>query len=144
MSRIKRLVRPETPASNWRAAVPAVALAVVMAGLAGCAQTAVGGQAAQDSAGGASTRPIAQFASCKKPEYTPEALARRAEGTVTLGFLVSGTGEVRQSSVRKSSGDASLDEAARLAIEKCRFTPATSMGKPVDAWVSVQYVWSLG
>ena len=143
MSRIKRLVRPDTHASNWKAAVPALALA--LASLVGCAQTAVAGQApAEPAAAGTTTRAIADFASCKKPEYPKAALAAKLSGTVTLGFLVGTDGAVRDSTVRKSSGDTSLDEAARLAISKCRFTPATAAGKPVEEWAQVQYVWSLG
>ncbi|MDB5749415.1 MAG: peptidase [Massilia sp.] len=141
MSRIKRLVRPDTQASNWKAAVPAIALAV--ASLVGCAQTAVAGQTPGDSAASVQTKPIADFSSCKKPEYPKEALARRVQGTVTLGFLIDTNGAVADTAIRKSSGDASLDEAARAAIAKCRFTPAVAGGKPARAWVPVQYVWSM-
>jgi TonB family protein len=63
---------------------------------------------------------------------------------VTLRFLVDTDGSVAEALVAKSSGDASLDEAARVAIAKCRFTPAMANGKPARAWVPVQYVWSMG
>jgi D-alanyl-D-alanine endopeptidase (penicillin-binding protein 7) len=146
MSRIKRLVRPEAQASSWKAAVPAIAIAV--ASLVGCVQTAVAGQApgqAVDGSAtsGATTRAIANFASCKKPEYPKLALSNKVTGTVTLGFLVGTDGAVRDSTVKKSSGDTSLDEAARLAIAKCSFLPAKAGGKPVEEWAQVQYVWSL-
>jgi bla regulator protein BlaR1 len=142
MSRIKRLVRPDTQATNWKAAVPAIALAV--ASLVGCAQTAVAGQAPAERAAPADkVRALANFSSCKKPEYPQEALRNKRVGTVTLGFLVGNDGAVRESTVRKSSGDASLDEAARLAIAKCTFSPARENGKPVEEWAQVQYVWSL-
>ncbi|MFC5478944.1 M56 family metallopeptidase [Massilia suwonensis] len=140
MSRIKRLLRPETQATSWKAALPVLAMAAAC--IAGCAQTATRGAAPRQEA--LSTKPIAQFASCAKPEYTPEALAKRAEGTVTLRFLVDTDGSVADALVLKSSGDRSLDEAARVAIAKCRFTPGTAGGQPVRAWVPVQYVWSLG
>lgn len=142
MSRIKRLVRPDTPASNWKAAVPAITLAV--ASLVGCAQTAVAGQAAGEPATAShTTHPIADFSSCQKPMYPKAALANKITGTVTLGYLVGTNGSVRDSTVKKSSGYSSLDEAARLAIAKCKFAPATSSGKPVEEWAQVQYVWSL-
>ncbi|MET0983176.1 MAG: energy transducer TonB, partial [Telluria sp.] len=142
MSRIKRLVRPEKQASNWKAAVPAIALAV--ATLAGCAQTAVAGQGTGDAAtSNHTTRAIADFASCAKPVYPKEALRARKTGTVTLGFLVGTDGAVRDSNVKHSSGDTSLDEAARLAIARCTFSPARADGKPVEEWAQVQYVWSL-
>lgn len=148
MSRITRLLRPDTHAMNWKAALPAIGLAVAC--LAGCAQTAVAGAPGTGTAGTASvkkvvrTGAVARFDSCAKPEYPQDALARKAIGTVTLGFLVGLDGSVRDSNVKKSSGDASLDEAARVAIAKCRFTPATADGEPVEEWSHVQYVWSLG
>jgi len=36
-----------------------------------------------------------------------------------------------------------LDDAAQSALVKCRFKPATTKGKPVEAWTKVQYVWTL-
>jgi D-alanyl-D-alanine endopeptidase (penicillin-binding protein 7) len=140
MTRIKRLVRPETQALNWKAALPVLAMATAC--IAGCAGTAP----TQASAAGEAltSKPIAQFNSCAKPEYTADALARRAQGTTSLRFLIDTDGSVAEAQVAKSSGDASLDEAARAAIAKCRFTPATAGGKPARAWAPVQYVWSLG
>lgn len=140
MTRIKRLVRPDTQTSNWKAALPVLAMAAAC--LAGCAGTSPGSGVLEGDA--LTTKPIAQFNSCAKPEYTPEALARRAEGTTHLRFLVDADGSVGEAQVAKSSGDASLDEAARAAIAKCRFTPGMAGGKPARAWVPVQYVWSLG
>lgn len=140
MTRIKRLVRPETQALTWKAALPVLAMA--SACLAGCAGTATAHDATGD--GSLSRKPIAQFDSCAKPEYTAEALARRAQGTTSLRFLIDTDGSVAEALVAQSSGDASLDEAARAAIAKCRFTPALAGGKPARAWVPVQYVWSLG
>jgi bla regulator protein BlaR1 len=139
MTRIKRLVRPETPALNWKAALPVLAMATAC--IVGCA----GNATAQDAAGNGvlSSKPIAQFNSCAKPEYMADALARRAQGTTSLRFLIDTDGSVAEAQVAKSSGDASLDEAARAAIAKCRFTPATARGKPARAWAPVQYVWSL-
>jgi len=140
MQRIKRLVRPDTQALNWKAAVPVLGLAAAL--LAGCAQTPV---APTDSAAdsGLATRAIARFETCAKPEYPAEALAKRLQGTVTLQFKVETDGSVAESKVSKSSGDASLDEAARVAIAKCTFTPATANGKATASWVPVQYVWSM-
>lgn len=149
MQRIKRLLRPDTQALNWKAAVPVLGLAAAC--IAGCAQTPAAVQepaaqaAAPDSIAGTpdTTRALARFDTCAKPEYTPEALAKRAQGTVSLRFKVEADGTVSQANVVTSSGDASLDEAARVAIAKCRFTPATVNGKAQAAWVPVQYVWQL-
>ncbi|XYJ12412.1 M56 family metallopeptidase [Telluria sp. B2] len=146
MQRIKRLVRPDTQASSWKAAIPVLGLAVAC--IAGCAQTPTASQetaAAHDTVAGNpnATRALARFDTCAKPEYTPEALAKRAQGTVSLRFRVEADGSVSQANVVQSSGDASLDEAARVAIAKCTFTPATVNGKAQAAWVPVQYVWQL-
>lgn len=152
MQRIKRLVRPDTQALNWKAAIPVLGLAAAC--IAGCAQTPAAPQgparepaaaAIPDAVAGkpATTRPLARFDTCAKPVYPAEALARRVEGTVTLRFLIGTDGSVSQSAVTKSSGDVSLDEAARVAIAKCSFKPAMVDGKPQPAWVPVQYVWKI-
>ena len=139
MQRIKRLVRPtpDMQALNWKAAIPVLGLSATL--LVGCAQTPV----ADSAADAVTTPPLAQFNSCAKPMYPAEALAKRLQGTVTLQFKVEADGSVQDSKVMKSSGDASLDEAARVAIAKCTFTPATVNGKPKAAWAPVQYVWSV-
>ena len=139
MQRIKRLVRPtpDMQALNWKAAIPVLGLSATL--LVGCAQTPV----ADNAADAVTTPPLAQFNSCAKPMYPAEALAKRLQGTVTLQFKVETDGSVQDSKVMKSSGDASLDEAARVAIAKCTFTPATVNGKPKAAWAPVQYVWSV-
>lgn len=140
MSRITRLLRPETQATNWKAALPVLAMAAAC--LAGCAATTPANSAiARD---GVTTKPIAQFNSCAKPEYPQESLARRAQGTTDLRFLVNVDGTVADAAIAKTSGDALLDEAARVAIAKCRFTPGLAGSKPVRTWAAVKYVWSLG
>lgn len=83
------------------------------------------------------------FDSCDKPQYPHEDVQAAHEGTVTLNFLVDGTGRVKDSEVLKSSGFASLDEAARSALAQCSFQPALKNGKAVQQWTKVQYVWSL-
>ena len=150
MQRIKRLVRPDTQALNWKAAIPVLGLAAAC--IAGCAHTPAATQGpAQEPAAAAetvasdpsATKALARFDTCAKPHYPAEALAKRLEGTVTLRFRIEADGSVSQSLVQQSSGDASLDEAARVAIAKCTFTPATVNGKPQAAWVPVQYVWKI-
>lgn len=138
MSRIKQLVRPDTEALNWKAAIPV--LGFLLAGLAGCAQTPPSSPAMAKT-DSIVNMPIAKFDSCERPKYPAEALARDIQGTVTLGFLVSAEGAVRDTTLRKSSGDTSLDEAARTALAKCMFKPGTVDGKPTEQWAEVQYVW---
>jgi bla regulator protein BlaR1 len=136
MSRIKRLIRPDTQALNWKAAIPVLGLAAMSA--------AVFAHAAPAAKLAEPEKPaIANFESCKRPEYPAESIAQKHTGTVSLGFLVAKNGTVKDSRVTKSSGHVALDEAAHVALTKCRFKPATTKGKPVEAWTAVQYVWTL-
>jgi bla regulator protein BlaR1 len=136
MSRIKRLLRPDAQALNWKAAIPVLGLAAAC--IAGCAHT---------PAGQAPPAPViaavADFTTCAKPHYPMESLRHEQQGTVTLGFKIGEDGKVEDSNVKKSSGFPLLDEAAREAVAKCRFKPASQGGKPIPAWMSMQYVWTL-
>lgn len=135
MSRNKTLFRTLTHA-RWSAAAPALALAL----LAGCTQTApVNPFAAMPDS--VTTEPVVNFKSCRKPEYPPQALAAKAEGTVTVAFLVKADGTVREAVVRKTSGNESLDETARAALAKCRFQPGTVNGAPKEQWTELKYTW---
>nr|WP_315222635.1 energy transducer TonB [uncultured Duganella sp.] len=71
------------------------------------------------------------------------ATAADKTGTVTLSFLIGADGKSKASKIVKSSGHAELDEAARTGIEKCTFKPGTLDGNPVEAWMMMQYVWTL-
>lgn len=120
---------------------PLAAACVAATILAGCAQA----PARQAAAQGNAAQVAAFHASCAhKPVYPAQAAANKVEGTTTLGFLVDTDGKVIQSRLYKSSGDASLDEAARSALSTCTFRPALLKGKPVPAWTSVQYMWTMG
>jgi len=145
VGRIRRLVRPGRQALDWKAALPVLGLAAVC--VAGCAQAPASAVSSESRAApahaGEVTRALARFETCEKPIYPAGAVAQKLAGTVTLRFLIDTDGTVADAVVQNSSGTASLDEAARVAIAKCRFTPATAGGKPQRAWVPVQYVWSL-
>ncbi|MGG7606060.1 TonB family protein [Massilia sp. BKSP1R2A-1] len=136
MSRIKRLVRPDVQVLNWKAAIPVL-------GLAALSVTAFAHAAPGAAAKHPDTSAIADFTSCKRPEYPAESVKQQHTGTVTLGFLVAKNGGVKESKVTRSSGHALLDDAAQSALVKCKFKPATTKGKPVEAWTAVQYVWTL-
>lgn len=105
--------------------------------LAGCAQTPQSPSTVAAPVLNTSLEP----ANCSKPVYPPQALARKIEGTSTIQFLLNAQGKVLESRVQKSSGDATLDEAARSALSKCTFKPPTYQGQPVQAWTAVQYTW---
>jgi periplasmic protein TonB len=81
--------------------------------------------------------------SCEQPEYP--AISRRAgeEGIVTLEFVIGVDGRVVQSKVASSSGFPRLDEAARAALSKCKFSPATLDGVAVQSTTKMPYRWLL-
>jgi TonB family protein len=120
-----------------RRAALGFALACAMAG---CAPLS----GAQHDTGGVTQKAVLDFNSCAKPMYPQPDLREGHQGTVALGFKVGQDGKVSASNVQHSSGFPGLDEAARVAIEKCSFKPALKDGQPVEAWTMVQYVWTLG
>ncbi|MDC8756086.1 energy transducer TonB [Janthinobacterium fluminis] len=135
MKRMKHLRDPSQQATNRKIAI--ATLAVVL----GC--LSVDGQAlAADKA----TEKIGgtfDVNSCSKPAWPEEALAAKKTGVVTLALLIGKDGKVKQSKVAKSSGHPELDDAARTGIAKCAFTPGKIGGEPAEAWLQMQYVWTL-
>lgn len=79
---------------------------------------------------------------CEKPLWPKISLRNSEQGTVTMALRVAPSGEVRESRVSKSSGFAELDAAALQATVKCKFEPVLEGGKPVEAWIATEYVWS--
>lgn len=86
---------------------------------------------------------VADFNTCAKPEWPKASLRNEETGTVTLSFLIGTDGRVADSKVTKSSGFRDLDRAALTGIGKCRFKPGMVDGKPEQAWMQMQYVWTL-
>jgi protein TonB len=86
---------------------------------------------------------VADFSTCAKPEWPKSSLRNEETGTVTLSFLIAADGRVADSKVVKSSGFRDLDKAAVNGISKCRFKPGLTDGKPTEAWMQMQYVWTL-
>jgi len=146
MSRIKRLIRPDVQALNWKAAIPVLGLAAISAAAFANASPSAAAFAQTTQAGKASrhdTEAVADFNSCKRPEYPEESIKQNHTGTVSLGFLVDPRGNVKKTRIVRSSGHRALDSSAREALAKCSFVPAKVKGKPVEAWTAVQYVWTL-
>jgi bla regulator protein BlaR1 len=135
MQRITRLMRPDTQALNWKAALPVLGLAAAF--LAGCANTPPAPKPVVRTAA------VADFNTCAKPVWPRESLRNENQGTVTLKFLIGADGHVKDSMVTKSSGYAPLDRAASEGISLCKFKPGTEDGKPVESWMFMQYVWTL-
>lgn len=77
------------------------------------------------------------------PRY-PE-LARQVglEGLVTVKVLTDTVGGVSEVVLLASSGNSLLDEAAKEAAWKCRFTPGYQQGRPVPVWVAVPFRFRL-
>jgi len=137
-ARIRRLVRPETQALHWKAALPVLALAVACFAN---AHIADGAAAARPSAH--DQRALVDVRSCAKPHYPAADIAASHECAVDIVFLVAQDGSVRQSRIHQSSGYAGLDEAALTALSRCRFQPALRDGRAVADWTPVRYVWTL-
>ncbi|WP_137174307.1 M56 family metallopeptidase [Massilia sp. HP4] len=137
MHRIKRLIRPDTQAPSWKAAVPVIGLAVF------CTAVFANAQPARATAQEVDQEALVDFKSCPRPKYPEADLKARHQGTVDLGFLVGADGKIKENKVTKSSGHPGLDEAARSVLVTCSFKPALANGKPVQAWTKVSYVWQL-
>ena len=94
-------------------------------------------------AGPSRTAAVADFSTCAKPEYPKNSARNEEEGKSVIQFLIGVDGRMVDSKIQRSSGFRDLDRAAQAAIGKCRFKPAMNNGQPEQAWVSVEYVWSL-
>ncbi|HEX8613993.1 MAG TPA: M56 family metallopeptidase [Telluria sp.] len=139
LSRVRRLLKPAPQTLDWQAALPALGLAAACFSL----YAHAAGDRASATPALARIKPVVDFSSCAKPVWPKASLRAEHTGTVTLGFKVGEDGRVAGSRIKTSSGHALLDEAARTGIMKCRFTPGTAHGKPVAAWMEMQYVWML-
>lgn len=83
------------------------------------------------------------YAKLKPPVYPPSAVAAKAEGHVLIEVTVSVDGVPGDFVVRKSSGNADLDQAARDAVSAWRFNPSLCDGKPAISRALVPFDFSL-
>jgi len=77
------------------------------------------------------------------PEYPRLAKQAGITGTVWVKALVDEEGNVIKAIVGKSSGVASLDEAAVEAALKNKFKPGIQNGRPVKVWVTYEMEFTL-
>ncbi|HTQ03681.1 MAG TPA: TonB family protein, partial [Polyangiaceae bacterium] len=77
-----------------------------------------------------------------EPEYPPAAQKEGREATVVLKLTVDKEGHVTNADVVQSGGD-DFDAAARDAVLKFHFTPATRDGKPVAAKILYKHEFTL-
>jgi protein TonB len=89
------------------------------------------------------TAPVVDLSRCEKYPYPPEAQKAGQAGTVLLGIVIDVDGSVLQSKILRSSGFLELDEAARRAMTRCRFRPATVDGVPERTRASLEYRWKI-
>lgn len=95
-------------------------------------------------AGPAAAAPsIDRSQSCPPPKYPREAEDAGATGVTYLQFVIDADGRVTESSVTKSSGYASLDQAALRALSRCKFNPGIANGQRQRASLSLTYRWQL-
>lgn len=80
---------------------------------------------------------VPRYRMAPPPEYPAAARRLRQEGLVLLAVEVSAQGKPTSVRVAKTSGVASLDEAAVRGVRRWRFDPARSTGLPVASRVEV-------
>lgn len=120
---------------NWKAALPLLGLSLA------CLFAHPGATAADEIAD-KQAKAESGPRDCSKPEWPKGALEAKQGGTTTLALLIGADGKVERSKITKSSGHDGLDEAARAGIAKCTFDAGKKDGKPVAAWIQMQYVWT--
>ena len=79
----------------------------------------------------------ARYRETPRPNYPENARRKGREGTVLLRVLVNEEGQAKTIEINKSSGDDSLDRAAREAIQRWRFIPARYGQKAVESWIRI-------
>ena len=79
----------------------------------------------------------------KPPEYPRHARRHGLEGRVVISVTVSASGRPRKVRIEETSGIEVLDDAARKAIEKWRFSPAYRHGIAIDSNVVIPVVFRL-
>ncbi|MBI1361256.1 MAG: TonB family protein [Alphaproteobacteria bacterium] len=88
------------------------------------------------------TRP--QLVARDKPPYPIAAIRAQEQGDTTLTLCVNAAGRVTDSKILRSSGHASLDDAALKWMSRARFKPAMLNGKPAAMCnYNITYSWNL-
>ncbi len=77
------------------------------------------------------------------PRYPERARVKGQEGRVTVRAFVAADGSVDRAEVVSSSGHDALDAAARRAVERWRFRPATLDGLPAPGEIDIPIQFQL-
>lgn len=85
----------------------------------------------------------ANYLANPRPAYPRQAKREGLEGTALLRIWVQASGKPGAVNVQKSSGHELLDSAAKEAVSKWTFVPATQGGVPVGGFVTVPIVFRL-
>ena len=76
------------------------------------------------------------------PAYPEEAKAKGIEGKVYVSILVDTAGKVKEAKIVKSENEV-FNTAALEAAKQWIFSPALKDGKPVEAWVTMPFMFKL-
>ncbi len=79
----------------------------------------------------------------ENPRYPREALKQGIEGWVTLHYMVSPSGSPYEIEIVDSSGNKSLEQAAKRAAKKYQYEPAQMNGSPIDAGAATRIIFAL-
>jgi len=77
------------------------------------------------------------------PDYPPDARAHRLQGVVVLEVMLDSFGKASVRGVLSRPLGFGIEEAARSAAERLKFTPARRRGRSVDAIVQVRVTFTL-
>jgi protein TonB len=80
---------------------------------------------------------------CKAPRYPAKSAEKEEEGQVVFRFLIALDGSVKQTVLVRSSGFERLDQAAKDAFTKCKFSPGKIDGESKETWVQQSFRWKL-
>ena len=77
-----------------------------------------------------------------KPDYPPEVMQRKVQGSVWMAAVVLANGDVGDVQISKAL-DPDLDQEAIKAMKQWKFRPGTKDGKPVAVEVTVEMRFTL-
>ena len=77
------------------------------------------------------------------PDYPADARTHRRQGVVVLEVMLEAVGQARVRGVLSQPIGFGIEDAARNAAERLKFTPARQGGRSVDAIVQVRVTFTL-
>jgi TonB family protein len=83
-------------------------------------------------------------ATAKFPAQYPSSMAqKKITGKVIIACVIDSSGKILTSSIRQSSGQRELDQAALSAVTRWKFKPAQKAGRPVKGSILVPFNFEL-